>query len=240
VIHKSIITLFLTAFLSTLAAFELYHNPPEKFLQGFPGQMEVLTPHYLPTPDYIKLFLRHNDQTSFQELYFYETEGAWYCDIPAAYMDTDTLCYYIGASFGAAGLAAFPAENPQSTPLKIPMVKFQTRNRKLEPKLIKDSIVNYTVTPWKPKPAYRSSKFPVLYIPKTNSAFIESGYIKIIGNEKASTNDLFQSMLYLCLLENADAITDINFSLLSNKPELSKVKGHIELEGVYLRRASED
>jgi len=198
--------------------------------------MEVLTPHYLPTPEYVKLFLRHNDQSSYQELYFYELEGAWYCDIPAAYMDTDTLCYYIGASFGPAGLVAYPQDNPQTAPIKIPLVKFRTRNRRMEPKLVKDSIVDYSVTPWKPKPAYRSSNFPVLYIPKTNKAFIESGYIKIIGNEKASTEDLFQSMLYLCLQENADAITSLRFSLLSDKPALNKLKGHIEMEGVYLRR----
>ena len=41
-------------------------------------------------------------------------------------------------------------------------------------------------------------------------------------------------------VENADAITGLSFSLLSTKPELSKVKGHIELEGVYLRRIPRD
>ncbi|MCF7822661.1 MAG: hypothetical protein K9N35_00665 [Candidatus Marinimicrobia bacterium] len=226
--------------ISSLCGFELYHNPPEKFLQGVPGQIEVLTPDYLPTPDYVTLFLRHYDQDIYQELTFYESEGTWYCDIPAAYLDTDTLCYYIGASFGPAGLAAFPPENPESSPLKIPLVKFKTKGRKLEPAFVKGSIVDYEVTPWKPKPAYRASNFPVIYIPKTNRAFIESGYIKIIGNEKASAEDLIRSMMYLCLQENADAITEINISLLANKPSLSQVKGHIELEGVYLRRVPKD
>ncbi len=226
----------LTLLFSTLFGYELYHNPPEKFLQGVPGQMEVLTPHFLPDPDYVKLYLRGTNQSSYQELHFYEFEGAWFCDIPAAYMTTDTLSYYISASFGPAGLAAFPTQDPEIHPQKIPLVKFILRNGKLSPILVKESVVDYTVTPWSPKPAFRSNNFPVIYVPKPNRAFIEGGYIKIIGNKQSTLEDLVRSMMYLCLQENADAITGIRYSLLSDKPDLSTVKGHIELEGVYLRR----
>lgn len=217
-------------------SFEIYHNPPEHFLQGVPGQLEVILPHYLAEPDFVKLFIREQGKTVYQELTFYEESGAWYCDIPAAYMNGDSLSYYIGASFGSAGLAAFPAENPDANPIKIPLLKFITKNRKFEPKLIQDVIVDHTVTPWKPKPARRSNNFPVLYIPKANQAFIESGYIKIVGNEQATTEDLLRSMLYLCLQENADAITNLRYSLLSSKEGMETVEGHIEIEGVYLRR----
>ncbi len=232
--------LFLVCMLESAIAFEIYHTPPENFLQGVPGHLEVLTPYYLDRPDYVNLFLKLNHENAFQELHFYEQEGAWFCDIPAAFMETDTLFYYISVSFGPAGFAALPATEPELYPLKIPLIKFKTRNRRFEPELIQDVIAEYTVTPWKPKPTYRSNDFPVLYIPKTNSAFIESGYIKIIGNEKASTEDLLRSMMYLCLQENADAISELEYSLLSKKPELDKVKGHIELAGVYLRRVPRD
>jgi hypothetical protein len=217
-------------------SFEIYHNPPEKFLQWFPGQLEVILPHYLDEPDFVKLFIREHGKMVYQELSFYEDSGAWYCDIPAAYMNGDSLCYYIGASFGPAGLAAFPAENPEKYPVKVPLLKFKTKNRKFEPKLVQEVIVNQTVTPWKPKPSRRSNNFPVLYIPKANQAFIESGYIKIVGNEQASIEDLMRSMLYLCLQENADAITNLRYSLLSSKEGMETVEGHIEIEGVYLRR----
>lgn len=218
-------------------AFEIYHNPPKNFLQGVPGQLEVIMPHYLNEPEFVRLYLRTSDQTAYQELNFYELEGAWFCDIPAAYLISDTLAYYIGVSFGPAGFAALPAENPEDKPFKIPLIRFKSKNKKFEPKLIQEVIVDYSIIPWKPKPAYRSNKFPILYIPEPNEAFIESGYIKIIGNDKASAEDLLRSMLYLCLSENGDAITSLKYSLLADKPELSKVKGHIELEGVYLRRA---
>ncbi|NQV42608.1 MAG: hypothetical protein HQ506_09655 [Candidatus Marinimicrobia bacterium] len=229
------ITLLLGAF-PLAQAFEIYHNPPEHFLQGVPGQLEVILPYYLNEPDFVKLFIREQGQDVYQELTFYDESGAWYCDIPAAYMNGDSLSYYIGASFGPAGLAAFPAENPESNPLTVPLLKFITKNRKFEPTLIQDVLVDYSVTPWKPKPARRSNNFPVIYIPKANKAFIESGYIKIIGNEQASIEDLLRSMLYLCLQENADAITNLRYSLLSTKEGMESVEGHIELEGVYLRR----
>jgi len=227
---------FLCLIIAPTLAFEIYHNKPDKFLQGVPGQLEVLVPHYLNEPDFIHLFIRDQDGKVYQELSFFEEGGAWYCDIPAAFMNVDTLCYYIGASFGPAGLAALPAKNPEKNPFKIPLVKFNAKGQKFEPELVQDVIVDYAVTPWKPKPAQRSNNFPVLYIPKANQAFIESGYIKIIGNEKATAEGLLKSMLYLCLQENADAITELKFSLLSTQPEMSKVEGHIELEGVYLRR----
>lgn len=217
-------------------AFEIYHNPPEHFLQGVPGQLEVIMPHYLSEPDFVKLFIREQGKEVFQELTFYEESGAWYCDIPAAYMNGDSLSYYIGASFGPAGLAAFPAYNPESNPLKVPLLKFITKNRKFEPELTQDVLVDYSVTPWKPKPVRRSNNFPILYIPKASNAFIESGYIKLVGNEQATTEDLLRSMLYLCLQENADAITNLSYSLLSKKEGMDSVEGHIELEGVYLRR----
>ena len=217
-------------------SYEIYHNQPEHFLQGVPGQLEVIIPHYLDEPDFIRLYIKEQDKQVYQELTFYEESGAWFCDIPAAYMNSDTLCYYIGASFGPAGLAAFPAQNPAENPLKVPLVKFTTKNRKFEPRFIKDVIVTHTVTPWKPKPARRSNNFPVIYIPRPNQAFIESGYIKIVGNDQATTEDLLLSMLYLCLQENADAITSLKYALLTSKEALSKVDGHIELEGVYLRR----
>lgn len=236
------ITKFITFFtisllgLSAGNAFEIYHNPPAHFLQGVPGQLEVILPHYLNEPDFLKLFIKEAGKEVYQELTFYEVSGAWYCDIPAGYMSGDSLCYYIGASFGAAGLAAFPAQDPESHPLKVPLLKFITQNRKFEPRLIQDVIVDHTVTPWKPKPPRRTNDFPVLYIPKANQAFIESGYIKIIGNKQATTEDLLRSMLYLCQQENADAITNLHYSLLTTKERLDTVEGHIELEGVYLRR----
>ena len=229
-------SLLLGLLMSVGLSFELYHNQPEHFLQGVPGQLEVILPHYLDSPDFVRLYIKESDRSVFQELTFYEEEGAWYCDIPASYMNGDTLCYYIGASFGPAGLAAYPPENPELYPLKVPLIQFTLKGRKLEPKLVQDVIVKHWVTPWKPKPARRSNNFPVIYIPKPNQAFIESGFIKIIGNDKASTEDLLQSMLYLCLQENADAITSLNYSLLSSKASLESVEGHIELEGVYLRR----
>ncbi len=229
------ITFLLSAF-SWGFSFEIYHNPPEHFLQGVPGQLEVILPHYLDEPDFVKLFIREQSKMVYQELTFYEEAGAWYCDIPAAYMNGENLSYYIGASFGPAGLAAFPAENPDEHPVQVPLLKFVTKNRKFEPKLIQDVIVDYKVTPWKQKPPRRSNNFPVLYIPKANKAFIESGYIKIVGNEHATLEDLLRSMLYLCLQENADAITSVQYSLLSTKEGMETVEGHIELEGVYLRR----
>lgn len=232
--------LVLSSMMQFAFSFEIYHSPPEYFLQGVPSQLEVLTPYYLNEPEFVRLYLKAQTQTAYQELSFYEQEGAWFCDIPAAYLTADTLLYYIGVSFGPAGFAALPAENPETDPFKIPLLKFNLKGKKFEPKLNKDVLVDYSVTPWKPKPAYRSNNFPVLYLPKSNRAFIESGYIKIIGNEEASTEDLLRSMLYLCLQENADAITDLKVSLLSSKPELSKVNGHIELEGVYLRRPPRD
>lgn len=221
---------------SSSLAFEIYHNPPQHFLQGVPGQLEVILPHYLDEPDFVKLFIREKGRTSFEELSFYEQSGAWYCDIPAAYMNSDTLSYYIGASFGPAGLAAYPPQNPDTHPINIPLLKFITQGRKFEPKMVRDVIVDHQVTPWKPKPLRRSNNFPVLYIPKANKAFIESGYIKIIGNAEATTQDLLQSMLYLCLQENADAVTELKFSLLATKESLDALEGHIEVEGIYLRR----
>ena len=226
-------------FLSIVASgfsFEIYHNQPEHFLQGVPGQLEVVLPHYLDDPDFVRLYIREQNKQVYQELTFYEESGAWFCNIPAAYMNGDTLCYYIGASFGPAGLAALPPENPEEHPLKIPLVEFTTKNRKFEPEFMRDVIVTHTVTPWKPKPQRRSNDFPVLYIPKANQAFIESGYIKIVGNNQATTEDLLRSMLYLCLQENADAITNLNVSMLTSKEVMTKLDGHIELEGVYLRR----
>lgn len=217
-------------------SFEIYHNEPDNFLQGVPGQLEVILPHYLDTPDFVRLYIKEQRRHVYQELEFYELSGAWYCDIPAAYMSVDTLSYYISASFGPAGFAAYPAENPDLYPIKIPLIRFETKNRKFEPKLIKDVIVDHTVTPWNRKPIRRSNNFPVLYIPKPNQAFIESGYIRIVGNEKATTEDLLRSMLYLCLQENADAITSLKYSLLSTNQNAGGVQGHIELEGVYLRR----
>ncbi|MCF7808645.1 MAG: hypothetical protein K9M49_06430 [Candidatus Marinimicrobia bacterium] len=236
----SALLLFFVCTLSTGQAYELYHTPPEQLLQGVPGQLEVLTPHYLPDPQSVTLHLKGQGQYSYQELYFYPGEGAWRCDIPAAYLDTDTLTYYISASFGPAGLAAYPAENPASQPVKIPLIKFTTKGQRLEPELIKDSIVDYQVTPWKPRPAYRSNKFPVIYIPKSNRFFIESGFIRIVGNEQASKEDLIRSMMYLCLSENADAITDLKFSLLTERSDWWRARGRIELEGTYLRRAPKE
>lgn len=236
-IAKTLLKLLLFGLvLKSVLAFEIYHTPPEHYLQGVPGQLEVLPPHYLDPPDYVKLFVRRNDQDFYQVLDFYEQEGSWFCDIPAAFMNTDTLCYYITASFGPAGFAASPQEQPEMLPYKVPLIKFDVKGKRFEPKLVQDVIAEFSVTPWQPKPAYRSNNFPVLYIPKTNSAFIESGYIKIVGNEKASVEDLLTSMLYLCLQENADAITEVRYSLLTAKPEMTKLRGHVELVGVYLRR----
>ena len=235
---KSKLTLFLILAISTTVdAYELYHTPPVQFLQGVPGQMEVLTPHYLPNPEFVSLHLKTAPDLNYQVLQFYPVEGAWFCDIPAAYMDADTLFYYISASFGRSGLAAFPSVNPESRPIKVSLVKFKTKGRRLEPKMVNESIVDFSVTPWKPRPAYRSNKFPVLYIPQSNRSFIESGYIKIVGNEKATTEDLIRSMLYLCLEENADAITDLKFSLLTERSNWWQMKGRMEVEGIYLRRA---
>jgi len=195
-----------------------------------------LTPYYLNDPDFVRLYLRPNNQDVYQELNFYPQEGAWYCDIPAAFMNADTLCYYIGASFGPAGLAALPAKDPETHPFKVPLIRFRSKNKKYEPALFREVIREMTVTPWKPKPARRSNNFPVLYIPRANRAFIESGYIKIIGTEQATADELLRSMLYLCLQENADAVTDLKYSLLTAKPGMHDMQGHIELEGVYLRR----
>ncbi len=232
--------LSLILLVSVAHCFEIYHKAPSNFLQGVPGQLEVIVPHYLNEPDFIHLFIRDRPGQVYQELSFYENEGAWYCDIPAAYMNVDTLCYYIGASFGPAGLAALPAENPESNPFKVPLVRFNIKGTKFEPELVQKVIVDHTVTPWKPKPARRTNNFPVLYIPKANQAFIEGGFIKIIGNEKATAEDMVRSMLYLCLQENADAITELKFSLLSTQPESRRVEGHIELEGIYLRRPAKN
>jgi len=229
-------TLLSLGLLTTSQAFEIYHEAPENFLQGVPGQLEVLTPYYLDSPDFVRLYLKANGQSMYQELNFYAQEEAWFCDIPAAFMNVDTLVYYISASFGPAGFAALPGGNPEKNPYKVPLIKFKTKGRKFDPELIQDAIVDYTVTPWNVKPAFRESNFPVLYIPRATQAFIESGYIKIIGNQDASAEDLLRSMLYLCLQENADAITGLKFSLLSAKPDMDKVQGHIELEGIYLRR----
>ncbi len=237
IVRNSVFAFALLAMFSACFSFEIYHNPPENFLQGVPGQLEVILPHYLDQPDFVKLFIKEARKQVYQELSFYEESGAWYCDIPAAYMNTDTLNYYIGASFGPAGLAAFPPENPDLHPIKVPLLKFTTKNRKFEPKLIREVIVTQTVTPWNSKPPRRSNNFPVLYIPRPNQAFIESGYIKIVGNDQATLEDLMRSMLYLCLQENADAITSVSYSLLSSKEEMNSVEGHIEIEGVYLRRA---
>ena len=216
--------------------YEIYHQAPKQFLQGVPGQLEVFLPDYLDQVDNVKLFLRRAGQTLYEELQFYPQEGAWFCDIPAAYMNTDTLYYFITASFGPAGFAALPALEPEKHPFHVPLLKFKTRNKQFEPALISKVIVDYEVIPWKPKPAFRSNKFPVLYIPESNSAFVESGYIKIIGNDQATAEDLLRSMLYLCLEEKADAITSLKYSLLASKPGPTLIKGHIELEGVYLRR----
>jgi len=222
---------------SSVFSFEIYHTPPAYFFQGVPSQLEVVLPHYLNDPEFVKLFLRSQGQQSYKELNFVAEQGAWYCDIPASYMLGDTLEYYIGASFGPAGLAAFPAKNPSERPVGVPLIKFLTKNRKFEPKFFRESIADHQVTPWTPRPDRRDNNFPVLYIPKANKAFTEAGFIKIIGNEKATSEELLQSMLYLCLQQNADAITALNFSLLSAKESLDEVKGHIELEGIYLRRA---
>jgi len=229
------LVLTILAPLGIIKAYDIYHIPPAHFIQGVPGQLEVVLPDYLD-PDFVKLFIRDQDRAIYEELSFYEDAGAWYCDIPAAYMRGDTLYYYIGASFGPAGLAAFPAEDPDVFPLGIPLIKFITTKRKFEPQLTQEVIVDYRVTPWKPKPARRSNNFPVLYVPQATQAFIESGHIKIIGNEKATSEDLLRSMLYLCLQENADAITELKYELLTAKEGLEKLEGHIELEGIYLRR----
>jgi len=226
----------LAGWLSQATAYEIYHQVPEQFLQGVPGQLEVFLPDYLETIDHVKLFLRPNDQFVYEELQFYPFEGFWYCDIPAAYMNADTLAYFISASFGPAGFAALPAKNPELFPFRVPLLKFKTKTKKFEPELNQDVILDFSVTPWKPTPATRSNRFPVLYIPKPNSAFIESGYITIIGNEKATAEDLLRSMLFLCLQEKADAITQLKYSLLASKPDHDRLNGHIELEGVYLRR----
>ncbi len=236
-INKLTLTiLLLLSLVNSGVAFEIYHNKPDNFLQGVPGQLEVILPHYLNDPDFVRLYIKQQKQMVYQELSFYEESGAWFCDIPAAYMSGDSLAYYITASFGPAGFAAFPPDNPDLYPIKIPLIKFSTKNRKFEPELVKEMIVDHTVTPWKPKPPRRSNNFPVLYIPQANQAFIESGYIKIIGNEKATLEGLLRSMLYLCLQENADAITGVKYTLLSSNQRMGNVEGHIELEGVYLRR----
>lgn len=234
---KLLLVIVLLCSITTGFSFEITHMQPQHFLEGVPGQLEVLLPYYLDEPDFVRLYIKEQDKKVYQELAFYAISGAWYCDIPAAYMKGDTLCYYIGASFGPAGLAAFPPENPEINPIKVPLLKFITKNRKFEPEFVKDVIVAHTVTPWIPKPPRRSNNFPVLYIPQANKAFIESGYIRIVGNDKATTEDLLRSMLYLCLQENADAITSLNYSLLTATEGMSKLEGHIELEGVYLRRS---
>ncbi len=217
-------------------AFEIYHEVPENFLQGVPGHLEVLTPFYLDTPDFVRLYIKAKGQGAYQELNFYQHEASWFCDIPAAFMNVDTLEYFISASFGPAGFAALPANNPEEHPYKVPLIKFKSKKRRFEPALVEKAIADYSVTPWNKKPAFRENNFPVLYIPKATQAFVESGYIKIIGNETASAEDLLRSMLYLCLQENGDAITSLKYSLLSAKPEMDKMQGHIELEGIYLRR----
>ena len=228
--------LFLVALINQLSAYQIYHQPPEQFLQGVPGQLEVFLPDYLEQVDHVKLFLRPGNRSAFEELQFYPQEAAWFCDIPAAYMNADTLAYFISASFGPAGFAALPAERPSEHPFKVPLLKFTTQNKRYEPKMMRDVIESFEVTPWKPTPHFRSNNFPVLYIPKPNSAFIESGFITIIGTEAATAEDLLRSMLYLCLDENADAITSLKYSLLAAKPGPEQIKGHIRLEGVYLRR----
>lgn len=229
------------AFLTGVSqAYEIYHVPPDELYQGVPSQLEVLTPYYLPDPQAVTLHLRLSRQQSYQNLAFNEVEGAWFCEIPVAYMETDTLFYYISASFGAAGLAAFPAIAPEENPVKIPLIKFNSLNRAISPKLIKDHLVDFKVTPWKKRPVHRSNNFPVLYLPKSNRAFIESGYIRIVGNEKASKEDLMRSVLYLCLEENADAVTDLKFSLLTEHPDRAQPKGYIEVVAVYLRRVPRD
>jgi len=220
----------------TCFSFEIYHIPPENFLQGVPGQLEVLTPHYLEEAEYVRLYIKPQTLEAYQELNFYTQDEAWYCDIPASYMNADTLCYYISASFGPAGFAAKPANNPEANPFKVPLIRFKSKGQKFEPELMGAVIIDYTVTPWKPKPRRRANNFPVLYIPKANDAFIEAGYIKIIGDDMATAEDLLRSMLYLCLQENGDAITELKYSLLSAKQKMSRVEGHIELEGIYLRR----
>jgi hypothetical protein len=235
---KTSLMLLLAAFVSHLAAYEIYHHAPEQFLQGVPGQLEVFLPDYLDQVDHVKLFLRPNGQSVYEELQFYPLEGAWFCDIPAAYMNTDTLAYFISASFGPAGFAALPAQQPDQHPFRVPLLKFSTKNKRYEPKLIKEAVESFKVVPWKPTPQVRLNRFPVIYIPKPNSAFVESGYIKIVGTRKATAEDLLRSMLYLCLEENADAITSLNYSLLAEKPSADQLDGHIELEGVYLRRAA--
>ncbi|MCF6238781.1 MAG: hypothetical protein L3J79_08235, partial [Candidatus Marinimicrobia bacterium] len=168
-----LLTLF--SIMASAYAYEIFHEPPEKFLQGVPSQLEVLTPYYLDQVDFVHLYLKAGGQSTYQELNFYELEGAWFCDIPAAFMNVDTLSYYIIASFGPAGFAALPAIDPEIFPFKVPLLKFRSKGKKFKPELVQEVIVDYQVTPWKPKPAYRSNSFPVLYIPKANRIFIGSG-----------------------------------------------------------------
>ncbi len=228
--------ILLTSIFQAGYSFEIYHIPPENFLQGVPGQLEVLTPHYLDEPDFVRLYIRTNKGTTYQEVSFYSQDESWFCDIPASYMNVDTLYYYISASFCPAGFAAIPPNNPETNPFGVPLIRFRSKGVKFEPELMHEVIVDYTVTPWNKKPRRRSNNFPVLYISEPSSAFVESGYIKIIGNDKASAEDLLKSMMFLCLQENGDAITGLKYSLLSAQQKMSRVAGHIEIEGIYLRR----
>ena len=222
-----------------LLGLEIYHRAPTQIVEGVPVLLEVIPPSFTVDPDAVTLHLRPEGQLHFQEMPFVYGAGTYHCNIPAAFVIAPTLEYYISASFGAEGFAAFPREDPVNKPQRVTVTPFDAFKFRSEGSLDREKIQDVSVIPWKVR-KFRPSKFPVRYFPKPSSDYEEVGYIRINGNRAASVQDLMDALFYTTKQQGAQAVTDLKIGVYTSHPAPELSLGIITLEAVYLQRKEQD
>jgi len=214
---------------------DLYHEAPSEVLEGVPVILEVLPPFMTEDPDFINLYIRTAGGDLYQEIPFAYHEGGYRCQIPAAWVTAPGIEYYIGASYGIAGFAAVPAENPADQPLKVKVKSFDAFRYKGQTTYRREVISELKLIPWK-RLSSRPSKFPVRYLPKPGPEYQEMGYIMIRGTAEAGLPDLMDALLVTAKARGIHAVTALKFGVYVVKPDLPHQQGVLSLEATLLQR----
>jgi|GEM_PF-565179 len=100
----------------------LYHNPPASIQQNVitnltcviePGNRQVLA---------VKVFLRNNTEKNFKELRMQYKNGTFVLPVIPEMLNGRYLYYFLVAEFRDFAALAFPADNPETNPLKVPII----------------------------------------------------------------------------------------------------------------------
>jgi len=100
----------------------LYHNPPATIQQNVitnltcviePANRQVLA---------VKVFLRNNTEKNYKELRMQYKNGTFIVPVIPEMLNGRYLYYFLVAEFRDFAALAFPAANPETNPIKVPII----------------------------------------------------------------------------------------------------------------------